>query len=67
MENNVEIFNDVFIKKIFEKIIHSMIQTQPDREDVFWPCDYKNFVAVLSDVTSPIPETALCSSCILVL
>ena len=67
MENNVEICNDVFIKKIFEKIVHSMIQTQHDREDVFWPCDYKNFVAVLSDVTSPIPKTALCSSCILVL
>ena len=67
MENNVEIWNDVFIKTIFEKIVHSMIQTQLDREDVFWLCDYKNFVAVLSDVTSPIPKTALCSSCILVL
>ena len=43
------------------------IQTQQDKKDVFWPSEYRDFVAVLSDVTTPMPETALCSPCILVL
>ena len=44
-----------------------IIQTQQDKKDVFWPSEYRDFVAVLSDVTTPMPETALCSPCILVL
>jgi hypothetical protein len=67
MKNNVEICNDFFLNQNLSKLVHMLIQTQQYSEDVFWPYDYKNFVAVLSDVTSPIPKTALCSSCILVL